>query len=81
LGRDKIEDKLRKISFYIEIGDFKKASELLSEISDAIPCCSQEDALKILEFLDFYSKKLKNLERSLILETNNKMKVRKSYFK
>ena len=81
MGRDKIEDKLREISFYIEIGDFEKASELLSEISDAVPYCSQEDALKILEFLEFYSKKLKNLERSLILETNNKMKVRKSYFK
>ena len=81
MGRDKVEVKLKELSFYIEQGDFKKASELLSEISDAIPSYSQEDARKILKFLNFYSDRLKQLEEKLGLEVSNKLKVRKSYLR
>ncbi len=81
MGRDKVEVKLKELSFYIEQGDFKKASELLSEISAAIPSYSQEDARKILKFLNFYSDRLKQLEEKLGLEVSNKSKVRKSYLR
>ena len=81
MGRDKIEIKLKELSLYIELGNFKKASELLSEISDVVPSCSREDAKKILEFLNFYSHRLKQLEEKLGLEAINKLKVRKSYLR
>lgn len=81
MGRDKVEVKLKKLSFYIELGDYKKASELLSQISEAIPTYSSEEVRKIQEFLDFYSKRIKQLEERLGLKISNKSKVSKSYLK
>jgi len=81
LGRDKVDSKLRKLSLYIELGNFGKASELLSELSELIPLCSVEDGEKILKFLNFYSEKLKLLEKKFSVEAEVKMKVKKSYLR
>ena len=81
MGKDKIEKQLQKLSLLIELRDFSGASELLSEISKGIPALSQEEAAKLSQFLDVYSRKLRELELEFNSTIVKKDRVKKSYLK
>ena len=81
MGRDKVELKLKELALCIELGDFSRASDLLSEISSRISHFTPEEVEKVVSFLDFYSERIKVLEREVQRKLSNKAKVDKSYLR
>ncbi len=81
MGKDKVEKQLQKLSLLIELRDFSGASKLLSEISEGIPAFSQEEAAKLFQFLDIYSRRLRELELEFNSTIVKKDRIKKSYLK
>ncbi len=81
MGRDKVEGKLKEISFLLETERFSEASSLIQDLSENVAGFSEEDKKKILSFLEFYTERIKKLEHYIHCEMANKLKVRKSYLK
>ena len=81
MGRDKIDSKLKELALCIELGDFSRASDLLSKLSSQTSHFTPEDVKKFISFLDFYSERVKVLERELQEKLSNKSKVDKSYLR
>ena len=81
MGRDKVEDKLKQISFLLETERFSEALSLFRDLSENAAGFSEEEKKKILSFLEFYTKRVRKLEHYIHCEMANKLKVRKSYLK
>ena len=83
MGRDKIDvrSELKEISLFLESGKFSEALKHLLKLSDSLEGITPEDAKKVVRFIDFYSRKLKSLEKQIVRNIANRVKIKDSYLK